>query len=86
LVEKRVFILLVLRQTELRLVKRRRALVETNLSRNSQLVTHRSDEPGSCSDAQKLAETIMIEEFSRQIGKELRFTGWLRRLLFLKRL
>jgi hypothetical protein len=41
---------------------------------------------GSCSDAQKLAETITIKEFSRQIGKELRFTGWLRRLLFLKRL
>src|SRR3974377_253076 len=42
-----VFILLVLHQTELRLVKRRQALVETNLSRNSQLETHRSDELGS---------------------------------------
>jgi hypothetical protein len=40
-------ILSVLRQTGLRLVKRRQALVETNLSRNSQLETHRSDELGS---------------------------------------
>ena len=42
-----VFILLVLRQSGYRLVKRRQALVETNLSRNSQLETHRSDELGS---------------------------------------
>jgi ubiquinone/menaquinone biosynthesis C-methylase UbiE len=42
-----LFILLPLRQTGLRLVKRRQALVETNLSRNSQLETHRSDELGS---------------------------------------
>src|SRR5579864_7210283 len=42
-----VFILLALRETGPRLVKRRQALVETNLSRNSQLVTHRCDGPGS---------------------------------------
>src|SRR5579871_1703737 len=42
-----VFIWLVVRQTGPGLVKRRQALVETNLSRNSQLETHRSDEPGS---------------------------------------
>src|SRR6478609_11553896 len=42
-----LFILKDLRQSCPRLVKRRLALVETNLSRNSQLETHRSDEPGS---------------------------------------
>src|SRR6478736_1781062 len=42
-----LFILKDLRQSCPRLVKRRQALVETNLSRNSQLETHRSDEPGS---------------------------------------
>jgi len=39
--------LLFLRQSGPRLVKRRQALVETNLSRNSQLETHRSDGLGS---------------------------------------
>ena len=38
-----VFTFFLLRQTDLRLVKRRQALVETNLSRNSQLETHRCD-------------------------------------------
>jgi hypothetical protein len=36
----------VLLQDDARLVKRRRALLESNSPRNSQLVTHRTDELG----------------------------------------
>src|ERR1700744_1908872 len=58
--------LLVLRQSGFRLVKRRRALVETNLSRNSQLATHRSDERGSRFElAPLLLSAVVLCAFSR---------------------
>src|ERR1700751_1933429 len=61
-----VFILLVLRQSGFRLVKRRQALVETNLSRNSQLETHRSDERGSRVElAPLLLSAVVLCAFSR---------------------
>ncbi|PYV05592.1 MAG: hypothetical protein DMG26_05005 [Acidobacteria bacterium] len=49
-------------QDERRLVKRRRAMLESNPPRNSQLETHRDDEAGAvvkCSEAAAPAKTAL---------------------------
>ena len=50
-----------LKQTRLRLVKRRRAMLESNPSRNSQLETHPNDELGA--SARQVGASIVWIDF-----------------------